>query len=38
MNKKQKCFFITLIFTSPFTTLLSQSITKENIENAEKII
>ena len=38
MNKRQKCFFITLIFTFPFTTLLSQSITKENIENAKKII
>jgi Asp-tRNA(Asn)/Glu-tRNA(Gln) amidotransferase A subunit family amidase len=38
MNKRQKCFFITLIFTFPFTTLLSQSITKENIENAEKLI
>src|SRR4030065_2071936 len=38
MNKGQKYFFITLIFTFPFVTLLSQSITKENIENAEKII
>jgi len=38
MNKGQKYFFITLIFTFPFITLLSQTITKENIENAEKII
>ncbi len=38
MNKGQKYFFITLIFTFPFVTLLSQSITKENIENGEKII
>jgi Asp-tRNA(Asn)/Glu-tRNA(Gln) amidotransferase A subunit family amidase len=38
MNKGQKYFIITLIFTFPFIALLSQTITKENIENAEKII
>ena len=38
MNKGQIYFFITLIFTFPFVTLLSQTITKGNIENAEKII
>ena len=38
MNKGQIYFFIILIFTFPFVTLLSQTITKGNIENAEKII
>ncbi|MCW8803694.1 MAG: amidase [Ignavibacteriaceae bacterium] len=38
MNKGLKYFIITSILTSPFIALHSQSITKENIENAEMII
>ena len=38
MKNGIKCFISILILSLPFNTLHSQSITKENIENAEKII